>query len=115
MKNHAKLPVLYGDEKAPLTLISWGSMKGPIMQAMKEMGNKFNFLHFTYLWPLPPKQLTDILKGLKKTLLVENNSTAQLGQLLKMVTGVDIENKLLKYSGRPIYPEEINKKVESLL
>ncbi len=115
LKNHGKLPILYGDINRPLTVISWGSMKGPIMQAMREAGDKFNFLHFTYLWPLPQKQLTDMLKGLKKTLLVENNSTSQLGQLLKMVTGVDIENKLLKYSGRPIYPEEITEKVKSLL
>lgn len=115
LKNHTRLPVLYGDKTAPLTIISWGSMKGPVLQAMKEWNGKFNLLHFTYIWPLPQKELTEMLKGLNKTLLIENNSTAQLGQLLKMVTGIELENnKLLKYSGRPIYPEEVLEKVKEM-
>jgi 2-oxoglutarate ferredoxin oxidoreductase subunit alpha len=82
---------------------------------MKIGGEKFNYLHFSYLFPLPEKELTKLIHSLKSILLVENNSTAQLGQLLRMVTGVEIENKLLKYSGRPIYPEEVLEKVDQLL
>lgn len=115
LKNHVKMPVLYGEKEAPLTVVSWGSGKGPILQAMKENGNKFNYLHFTYLWPLPEEELIKLLGNLKKMLLVENNSTAQFGKLLKMVTGIEIKNKLLKYSGRPIYPEEVLEKVNALL
>jgi len=111
----AKLPTFYGKKEAPITVISWGSMKAPILQAMKSGGEKFNYLHFSYLFPLPEKELTKLIHSLKSILLVENNSTAQLGQLLRMVTGVEIENKLLKYSGRPIYPEEVLEKVDQLL
>jgi 2-oxoglutarate ferredoxin oxidoreductase subunit alpha len=115
LREDARLPILFGKKEAPLTLVSWGSMKGPILQAMKEGGEKFNYLHFSYLWPLPKERLTKVLSGLKKTLLVENNSTAQLGQLLMMVTGIDIKEKLLKYSGRPIYPEEVLEKVSTMI
>lgn len=111
----AKLPTLYGDKNAGVTLVSWGSLKAPILAAMKESEGKFNFLHFTHLWPLPQKELTAMLSAAKRILLVENNSTAQLGQLLKMVTGIEIENKLLKYSGRPIYPEEVLERVNALV
>ena len=111
----AQLPVLYGPKERELTLISWGSMKGPILQAMKESGEKFNYLHFSYLWPLPKEKLTKVLKEHKRVLLVENNSTAQLGQILMMTTGIEIKDRLLKYSGRPIYPEEILERVERLL
>lgn len=90
-------------------------MKCPILQAMKGNEAKFNYLHFSYLWPLPKEKLTEYLSNLKSVLLVENNSQAQFGQLLKMVTGVEIENKLLKYSGRPIYPEEVLEKVNQIL
>jgi len=111
----AQLPQLYGEKDAALTIVSWGSMKAPIMQAMKDASGKFNYLHFTYLYPLPQKELSTMLKGFKKILLVENNSTAQLGQLLTMETGIQFEEKLLKYSGRPIYPEEVLEKVNELL
>lgn len=112
--NHGRLPVLLGSSDAPLTLVSWGSMKGPILQAMKDTNYKFNYLHFSYMWPLDKEKLTKVLTSLKTTLLVENNSTAQLGSLISMVTGIQIKNKLLKYSGRPIYPEEIIEKVNQL-
>ncbi|MBI3379708.1 2-oxoacid:acceptor oxidoreductase subunit alpha [Candidatus Gottesmanbacteria bacterium] len=115
LSSDAKLPKFYGDADAQLTLISWGSMKGPILEAMKEKEGKFNLLHFSYIWPLPKVKLTEILASLKNTLLVENNSTGQLGQLISMVTGIGIKNKLLKYDGRPIYPEEIIKEVDKLL
>lgn len=109
-----KLPQLIGKSDAPLTLISWGSMKGPILQAMKERAGKFNYLHFSHLWPMD-EAVADILKGLKSTLLVENNSQGQFGQLIRMVTGIDFKNKLLKYSGRPVYPEEVISKVDELV
>lgn len=107
LREDFELPHLYGTKEKELTLISWGSNKAPILQAMKDSGGAFNYLHFSHLWPLDKIKIRNILKSLKKTLLVENNSHAQFGQLLTMVTGYEIENKLLKYSGRPIYPEEI--------
>lgn len=115
LTRHAQLPVLYGKKDAPLTIISWGSMKAPILQALKSNESKFNYLHFSYLWPLPKDEVTKLMNDCKSILLVENNSTAQFGQLLRMVTGIDIQNKLLKYSGRPIYPEEVMEKVNSLV
>lgn len=108
------MPVLYGPSKARLTLVSWGSMKAPILQALKDSHEGFNYLHFSRLWPLDSSNIKQLLKGFARILLVENNSQGQLGQLLTMVTGVEFENKLLKYSGRPLYPEEILEKIKSL-
>lgn len=115
LKNDFKLPQLFGKQDAQLTIVSWGSMKGPILQAMKDANHKFNYLHFSYLWPLDGKTVASVLKSLKSMLLVENNSTAQLGLLLRGATGINIENTLLKYSGRPIYPEEIIERVNQIL
>jgi 2-oxoglutarate ferredoxin oxidoreductase subunit alpha len=115
LEKDARMPVLYGEKNTQLTVVSWGSMKGPILQAMRGSEDKFNYLHFSYLWPLPKDELTKLLTSFKKLLLVENNSTAQFGQLLRMVTGIEITDKLLKYSGRPIYPEEVVEKVGELI
>ena len=43
----------------------------------------------------------------KRYILVENNSTAQFGKLLRMELGVDLKETVLKYDGRPISMEEI--------
>lgn len=115
LANDFRMPEVFGPKDAPLTIISWGSMKAPILQAMKDMKNGFNYIHFTYVWPMPENEMRKLLQGCKKTLLVENNATAQFGQLLSMVTGIQIQNTLLEYSGRPIYPEQICEKVRSLL
>jgi len=115
LSQDAKMPVLYGKKDAPLTIVSWGSMKGPIMQAMRENSDKFNYLHFSCLWPLPEEKLQKLFKSFERILLVENNSTAQFGQLLRMATGIEIKEKLLKYSGRPFFPEEIIAKINELL
>ncbi|OGF99052.1 hypothetical protein A2153_01160 [Candidatus Gottesmanbacteria bacterium RBG_16_38_7b] len=114
LMNDFQMPVLYGNRQTPLTLISWGSVKAPILQAMSKFKDKFNYLHFSYLWPLDKIKIKNLLASPKKTLLVENNSHAQLGQLLTMVTGIEFPEKLLKYSGRPLYPEEILDKIDSM-
>jgi 2-oxoglutarate ferredoxin oxidoreductase subunit alpha len=49
----------------------------------------------------------------KKYILVENNSWGQFGKLLKMETGFEFKEKLLRYDGRPIVAEDIVNKVVS--
>ena len=115
LKEDFDMPAVYGPQNAPLTVVSFGSMKAPILQALKDSGGKsFNYLHFTHIFPLDGPKVREKLSEFKKLLLVENNSTAQFGHLLKMSTGMEIENKLLKYSGRPLYPDEIIGKIKEL-
>jgi len=47
----------------------------------------------------------------KKYILVENNSWGQFGKLLKMETGSEFKEKLLRYDGRPITAEQIISKL----
>ena len=111
-------PILYGPEKADLTLIAWGSCKGPILEAMKLCERdkmKVNLLHVMYAFPFPTEKMTEVIKNAKNVVLVENNSTAQLGSLIREFTGEDIERKLLKYSGRQFYPNEIHEYVSDIL
>lgn len=59
----------------------------------------------------PIKQLFGQCEG-KRIILIENNSQAQFGLLLRMQTGISIKETFLKYDGRPIWPEEIASYVE---
>jgi len=59
------------------------------------------------LWPLKTSRIINFFQEWSDTILVEANSTAQLGKLIKMETGIEIKNKLLKWNGRPFNLEEI--------
>ena len=64
-------------------------------------------LNFVDLWPFPyDKAKTALNKG-KRFFMVEQNSTAQLGHLIKEQVGFSFSEAILKYDGRPFYPNEI--------
>ena len=101
---------LYGPKQANVTLVGWGSTKGPILEALKELereGKSVNFLQVRLLEPFPIKEIDTFLRQAKRRVLVENNYSGQLGGLIRERTGIDITDKFLKYDGRPIHPEEI--------
>lgn len=103
-------PELVGDKKADITIIGWGSTKGPILEAMRILKNDkitTNYLQVKYISPLPEKMIADVMKNAKKTVIVENNMTSQLGGLIKQQTGLVFDYSILKYDGRPFFPEEI--------
>jgi len=111
-------PKLYGEKDADLTIVSWGSNKGMILETMKWLkkeGLKVNFLQILWISSFPTKKVSEILSKAKKTLMVEQNNEAQMRGLIREKTGVYIENALLKYDGRPIDPEEIYEKVKEVM
>ncbi len=109
---------LHGPKGAPLTVIGWGSTKGSILTALdhlKHDGITANFLQVTVPWPFPTKQVRTALENAERTLLVEQNATAQLGGLVREYTGIESPDRLLKFDGRPVYPEEIVQRAKEVL
>ena len=43
----------------------------------------------------------------RRTVAVEQNYTSQLAKLLRMTTGIRMDQMMNKYDGRPFAPEEI--------
>jgi 2-oxoglutarate/2-oxoacid ferredoxin oxidoreductase subunit alpha len=110
-------PRVYGPPDAEITMWSWGSCKGPILEAMSILNQKekkVNLVHFTYLYPFDNEVVEGIVRETNKNILVENNKTAQLGKVIMMNTGYRIKNKILKYSGRQFLPEEIINGIEKI-
>lgn len=134
-------PVIFGDvPSADLIIYSWGGTKGAILQALREIENRENecnashkwhalhgelpkgckhlnlaYLHFTHVHPLNPEKIEPLFQHAKPYLLVENNSTGQFGQLIKLATGFETDHKLLKYDGRPIFMEDVVTAIEKAL
>ncbi|MFZ5424949.1 MAG: 2-oxoacid:acceptor oxidoreductase subunit alpha [Patescibacteria group bacterium] len=107
-------PTLYGPEKADITLVSWGSNKGSILQAIKNYKN-VNYLHITWANPFPVEKVKQVLNNAKHVVNIECNYSAQMGGWIKQQTSVEIKDNMLKYDGRPFYVEDIQNKIESLL
>lgn len=114
VKEDMPAPRLIGPKNADLTIVSWGSNKGAILEAMKNFNN-VNFLHLTWVSPFPTKEVRNILGKAMRILNIECNYTAQMSGLIKERTGIEIENNMLKYDGRPFYPEEITAQIKKVL
>ncbi|MFB0543413.1 MAG: 2-oxoacid:acceptor oxidoreductase subunit alpha [Candidatus Bathyarchaeia archaeon] len=109
---------LYGPRRADVTIISWGSTKGPVREAVRlleERGITANFLQVLYLEPFPTSAVARVLETAKKTVVVENNLTSQLSSLIREKLLREVDHKVLKYDGRPFNPGEISKRIEEVM
>ncbi len=108
-------PELIGPEDYKNLILCWGSTFNVVMEAVKNLTrDDVAFLHFKQVYPLP-NETTDYLQRAQRTIIVENNATSQFAKLIKLYTGIDIENKILKYNGLSFYVEELTEKLSSLL
>ncbi len=107
-------PILFGPENAEITIVSWGSCKGPILEAMKDYPF-VNYLHINWINPFPADAIKAILSRSTYLLDIECNSTAQMAGLIREKTGIDILDRFLKNDGRPFFPEEIKDKINSII
>ena len=103
----------YGDKKSKCVVLSWGSTKGAIIDAIKSL--KCKFIQVKYIEPFP-EEFEKELKG-KRIILVENTSTGILADILREKTGIliDDKNKILRYDGRPFLADELNKELKKRL
>jgi len=107
---------VYGDSK--ITLIAWGSTKGPILESMKilsKRGIEVRYVQVVFLSPLPADSIKSILDSSKKIIVIENNMTGQLAGLLKEKAGITPDHVITKYDGRPFYPCELSLRIEEAI
>jgi 2-oxoglutarate/2-oxoacid ferredoxin oxidoreductase subunit alpha len=105
-------PLVFGPKDAEITLVSWGSNKGSILQAMHNF-ESVNYLHIGWMNPFPAQFVADFLAKSSKTLLVESNYTGQLGNLIAEKTGYKFTDKILKFDGRPFFVEELVEQIKN--
>ncbi|MCX6794079.1 MAG: 2-oxoacid:acceptor oxidoreductase subunit alpha, partial [Candidatus Gottesmanbacteria bacterium] len=117
MKKDMKPPAVYGDVEAEITFVTWGSTRGPVLEAMKLLqaqGKKTKLVHFSWIYPFPVDEAMKLLAPATRLVDVEQNATGQMASLIREHTGILIKDKLLKNDGRIWYPEEIVEKVSTL-
>ncbi|MBS7632502.1 2-oxoacid:acceptor oxidoreductase subunit alpha [Candidatus Bathyarchaeota archaeon] len=108
----------YGSEEAEATIISWGSTKGPIKEALRLLsaeGKNVNFLQILYLHPFPKAKVEEAMNKARKTAVVENNNTSQLSSLIRDHVLRKVDHKILKYDGRPFSPIMLAERIKEVL
>jgi 2-oxoglutarate ferredoxin oxidoreductase subunit alpha len=100
----------FGDKNSENVVLSWGSPKGAIIEALnilKEEGLTLGFLQVRMIAPFPTDQVREALAGKKRVIDIEDNYLGQLGEVVKEKTGVAPNFHILKYTGRPMTTTEV--------
>lgn len=115
-------PKLYGAQKPEVLLVGWGSTKGVVLDAMEllkehsvDIGSKIGYLHYEYLWPLKTDVFTRLHQNAKRTICIEGNYQGQLAMVLQQEAGVKIDERILKYDGRPFFLHELTHQLSQYL
>jgi 2-oxoglutarate ferredoxin oxidoreductase subunit alpha len=115
LKTENLSPELTGSKDYKSLIICWGSTYHIVNEAMQNLGrDDMALLHFKQVYPLPDETV-DYLQKAERTIIVENNATSQFTKLIKLHTGIEIENKILKYNGLSFYVEELTEKLNEIL
>jgi 2-oxoglutarate ferredoxin oxidoreductase subunit alpha len=115
LKDETIPPELVGSEDYKNLIVCWGSTYNIVREAVKNLGRDDTaFLHFKQVYPLPC-QTSNYLKKAKRIIIVENNATSQFAKLIKLHTGIEINDRILKYDGLSFYVEELAEKLNDLL
>ncbi|MEW6603966.1 MAG: 2-oxoacid:ferredoxin oxidoreductase subunit alpha [Thermoproteota archaeon] len=101
--------VEYGEE-GDIAIVSWGSTKGAILDAMDMLaaeGIRIKFVQVRLMSPFPTELVKSMLKECKVIVDVEMNYTGQLGSVLRQHTGIEWNYQIVKYNGRPMSLDEV--------
>ena len=96
---------VYGDPGAAFTVLSWGSNKGAILEAMQRLeadGISARLIQVRLLWPFPTPELQPWLQTSRPLVIVESNYSGQLAHLVLENTGCSFDHLIVKYNGRPM-------------
>jgi len=100
----------FGDEDAPAIIVSWGSPKGAILEAMemlKNDGYSTGFIQVRMPHPLPNEYMATALGKASKKIMVEGNYSGQLAGIIREKTGIQMDHLILKWNGRPMSVDEV--------
>ncbi|MGE7665137.1 2-oxoacid:acceptor oxidoreductase subunit alpha [Ureibacillus composti] len=112
---HTNAPYEFSD----VLLVGFNSTRGAIEEVQEALiaeGLKVNHAHVRLVFPFPSEELAPLVNSAKKVIVVENNKTSQLANIMKMnVGGHDKTLSITKYDGTPLLPRELKNRVKELL
>lgn len=111
LRQELQEPEWIGPEDFDVLLLGWGSMHGPLAEAVgllnAQPGQQFAALVFGDIYPLPTALLLEKAGLARRIVNVEQNATGQMAGLIREHTGIQCVQSILKYDGRQLSGEEI--------
>ncbi|WP_409368438.1 2-oxoacid:acceptor oxidoreductase subunit alpha [Lysinibacillus sp. 38-6] len=105
-------------EEADVLLVGFNSTRGAIEEVQERLnaqGLKVNHAHIRLIHPFPSAEMAPLVAKAKKVIVVENNYTGQLANIMKMnIGGHDKIEMITKYNGTPFLPGELENRVKEL-
>ena len=109
---------VFGEKNSENMIISWGSPKGAVIEAITKLGGegfKIGFLQVRVINPFPKEYVAGLLKDKSRVIAIENNYSGQLAEILKEKTGINANFRILKYNGRPMSTTEVYDALKKIL
>ena len=115
IKDVLEAPKYYGAEHPDILLVSWGSNRQILEEAISRWDKStIGLLHFTDLYPLNPDWLTPYFNKAKTVVNVEMNAFNQFGKYLRGETGFGFDHSINKYDGRPLSVDFVLQRLEEI-
>ncbi len=115
IRSEVQEPDYFGVDNPETLLLGWGSMYGPIREAVDLLnrdGESVGALIFGDLYPLPTELLNKYSKVAKRLVNVEMNYTGQLARLIRQETGIFMDKSILNYDGRQMDSYTVYKRIK---
>jgi 2-oxoglutarate ferredoxin oxidoreductase subunit alpha len=112
--------VYYGPEKSDYLLVGWGYAKMVALDALEELGKqgyRGSYLHIKMFSPFPARYVKSIINGFpqERVISLEHNYQAQASMIVSLYTITEINRSIVKYTGRPMYLDEVVEAVKKIL
>jgi 2-oxoglutarate ferredoxin oxidoreductase subunit alpha len=108
-------PEFYGSKDFKYLLVSWGSNYYLIKEALERLDrNDVGFLFFKQIYPIHENVLDYLIKAEIK-ISIEQNPTGQFAKLLENETHINMNHRILKYSGYVFSVEEIVERIKNII
>lgn len=99
-----------------INLITWGSSRGALLQAVEELKGTGHVraIYLPQLAPLPVTEILELLNPDQPTFTVESNYSGQLARLLR-AEGIRVSDTIRRYDGKPLESAEIVQYVQEVI
>ena len=102
----------YGNTHSKVGLVCWGSTKGACVEVAQRLDLKV--IQPIVLEPFPVEQVKEALQGVTRVIGIETNATGALCRLLSC-NGLAVDERILKFDGRPFDVDVLEREVSKVV